>query len=441
MRKVVWLLASLVLTAVSAVRAETLLEVYRLAVQNDPRLAAARFDHEASEQTVIQARAGLLPSVIFEAEKTTERQNILSSQNAVFGRGFSEFPVDQHSFTISQPIFRKAAWERLSQAQAAVKQAFAQRTAEEQNLILRVATAYLTVLAARDSLSFARAEKDSVGKQLQQVEQRVTGGLATMSQLHDARARYAQTESREIDAQNTLQDAQQALQEITGKPVSMFQSLRREIPIGRPDPPSVEKWVEKALAQNLNLEARRQAAEVARLEIEKQRSAYFPTLNLVGTYNNRKTGGSLFGGGSHVETTDLSLKLNLPLFEGGATGALTEEAVRRHQRALQEAEQERRQVERQARAAYQAVIGGISQVQSLRQGLISQTSALETKSESYRAGLVTVLAVLDAQRDLFFVQRDYARARYDYLLNRLRLKLATAILSEDDLAEINRLLE
>jgi outer membrane protein len=333
------------------------------------------------------------------------------------------------------------AWERLNQAEAAEKQALAQRIGAEQALMVRVATTYLGVLAAQDNLSFATAERTSIGQQLQLAKERVARGLATVVNLHDAQARFAQTEAQEVDAKNTLDDAQQAMREIIGTLPRSYAPLREEIPVARPDPENVDRWIETAVKQNPGLEAKRQAGEVAQQEMRKQRAGYAPTLNLVGTYINRKQGGTLFGGGSHVETSDLSLKLNVPFYEGGLTTASTEEAALRWSKALQEIEAEQRAVDRQTRAAYLGVVGALSRVQALQQGVISQQSALKAKQESYRAGLLTLLAVLDAERDLYFVRRDYAKARYDYVVNRLKLKQATGSLADTDLEAIDRLLK
>jgi len=131
----------------------------------------------------------------------------------------------------------------------------------------------------------------------------------------------------------------------------------------------------------------------------------------------------------------------VPIYEGGLTTAVTEEAALRHSKSLQEVEAEQRAVDRQTRAAYLGVVGAVSRVQALQQGVVSQQSSLKVKQESYRSGLMTLLAVLDAERDLYFVRRDYAKARYDYLLNRLRLKQSTGTLADADLEAIDRLLQ
>src|SRR6185503_5514008 len=180
---------------------------------------------------------------------------------------------------------------------------------------------------------------------------------------------------------------------------------------------------------------------VARQEVERQRAGHWPSVNLLLNHNRRDAGSTLFGGGSNVETTDLTLRLSVPLFEGGLTSAVTQEAAYRFQKAQEEQEQERRAVERATRAAYDGTLSGASLVRALRQSVASQESALAAKDLSFRSGLLTLLPVLDAQRDLYLAKRDYAQSRYDYLLNRLKLKQAAGTLSEADLVAIGAALQ
>ncbi len=144
----------------------------------------------------------------------------------------------------------------------------------------------------------------------------------------------------------------------------------------------------------------------------------------------------MFGGGSNVETTDVTVRLTVPIFEGGLTSAVTQEAVFRFQKAQEDHEQERRAVDRATRAAYDGTLSGIGLVQALGETVASQQSALEAKEQGYKAGLFTLLPVLDATRDLYVAKRDYALVRYDYLLNTLRLKQAAGTLSEADLDRV-----
>ncbi|MFM9971582.1 MAG: TolC family outer membrane protein [Burkholderiales bacterium] len=432
---------SVVLVQAASAAPVTLLDVIRLAKDSDPKFRGALADSRASEFVLDQARAGFLPTIRADFENTDSRQQILSSSNPIFGSGFSTFGTDNHTISITQPIFRLDLIERLEQARAIVRQAQYTRLAAEQDLLQRSATAYLAVLAAQDSLDLGRSEKDSLRRQLDLAEGRLKGGLGTVTNLYDVSARYTVAQAREIEAENKLADAKQALREITNANAEKLQRLRDTPQLVLPDPVDVGQWVAKAIDQNLPLRAKSEGVNVALQEVQRQRAGHVPTLNLVANRNDRKAGSTLFGGGSHVLTTEMTLRLSIPVFEGGLTSAVTAEAAQRYQKSMEERELEMRSVERQARAAFQAVVSGVSLVQALQQSVRSQQSAFEARELGARTGVYTQLQVLDAQRELFLVRRDYAQARYDYLLNTLKLKQVAGMLSEQDLGAIHAALE
>lgn len=421
--------------------AEDLAQTYLLSKQNDPKYRGARYDFEAATYAEPQARAALLPTVSLEAIEQRTYQSILNSRNPVFASGKVNYPTYNQTLNISQPVYKLSAWYGYEQAKVKVKQAAATFSAAEQDLIVRVATAYFGALAARDVLEFADAERKAIAQQMELVQQRFNSGLVAIAELHDTRARHAIKEADVVAARNDLDDKVQALREMTGKVYTGFLPLREQVPMENPEPLDMDVWVRTANKQNLLLEARRQAVEVAQQEIRRQRAGHAPVLDVVVTNNKKDTGGSLFGGGSNVEATDLMLRLNIPIFSGGLTSALTGEAVKRYYSALEDMERDQRQVERQTRAAFQGVTGGIVRARALAQGIVSADSARQLKSEGYRAGLQTILQVLDAERDLYAAKRDAARARYDLLLSRLKLLQAAGTLAESDLLSINALLQ
>ena len=428
------LLAVLALPA--AASGQSLVDAYRQARQSDPKFRAAQADSRANGFAIDQARAGFMPVARYDQDRVSTRQRILSSNNTIFGAGVTTFPTDNKTLSITQPIFRKDVIERFAQAQAVVRQAELSVLSAEQDLMLRTTAAYLAVLAARDGLELAKAEQESVGKALDLARERLKMGLGTITNQYDATSRFAITQARAIEAQNKLRDAQQGLREITDKRFENLQSLRDEFPLAVPEPANMDRWVEVAFDQNLALRARREGVDVARQEVARQRAGHFPSVNLLVSHNRKDTGSTLFGGGSNVETTDVTLRLSVPLFEGGLTSAVTAEAAQRYQKSLEELEQERRALERATRASYDGTVSGVTLVEALKQSVISQQSALDAKTIGFRSGLFVLLQVLDAQRDLFLAKRDYAQARYDYILNHLKLKQAAGTLSEEDLGRI-----
>ncbi len=422
-------------------RGETLLEAYKLALQSDPKYKGAQAEALAVGTAIDQAIAGFLPTIKLDLDSTDSRQRVLSSQNITFNAGLATYPTKNYTLSVNQPIFRKDVIERYGQAQSVVKQAGYTLLAAEQDLLLRTTAAYLVVLAATDNVALARTERETVGKVLEFASEKLSRGLGTITNKHDATARFAAAQAREIEAQHKLRDARQALREITGKLIDNMQALREEFPLEAPQPAAVEPWLESALEQNLLLRAKREAVEVAQQEIDRQRAGYFPSLSILATHNRRDAGSTLYGGGSDTETTDVTLRLSVPIFEGGLTTATTQEAAHRYQRSLEELEQERRTVERATRASFDATVSGVALVDALKHGVVAQQSALEAKAEGAKSGLYAVMPVLDATRDLYLVKRDYAQARYDYLYNRLRLKQAAGTLSEIDLVQIGAALQ
>jgi len=417
------------------------MEVYRLALENDAKFRAAQAENLAVGTAIDQARAGFLPTLKFDVERTETRQRVLSSQNPIVGVGVSDFPTHNQTLSLNLPIFRMEVIERFAQAKSVVKQSEYTLLAAEQDLQLRTTAAYLVALAAADSLALAKAEREAIGKLLDLAQVKLKSGLATITSQYDAAARFAVAQAREIEAQHKLHDARQGLREITGRLIENLQTLREEIPLETPDPPVVERWLESAFEQNLVLRAKREAVEVARLEVERQRAGYWPSLDFLANRNRRDSGSTLFGGGSNVDTTEATVRLSVPIFEGGLTTAVTQEAAYRYRKAQEELEQERRGVERTTRASYDGAVSGVSLVRALKQSVTAQESALEAKDQGYKSGLFILLPVLDAQRDLYLAKRDYAQSRYDYLFNRLRLKQAAGTLSEADLVSIGAALQ
>ena len=425
--------------------ATTLQEVYKLAFENDPKYRSATAESRASGTAIDQARAGFFPTIRYDLDTVETRSNVLHNENAFVGVGARTFRTDSHTLTITQPVFRMDVIARFAQAKAVVRQGEFTLLAAEQDLMLRTTAAYLSVLAATDSMALASAEREAVGKVLDLARERLKMGLGTITNQFDAAARYAVTEARLVEARNKLRDAQQALREITGKTIDGLRTLRPTFPLDTPEPPVVDRWVESALEQNFILRARREAVDVSRQEVERQKAGHFPSVNLLVNHNRRDAGSSLvngsFGPGTLVESTEVTLRLSVPIFEGGFTTAVSREAAFRFQKSQEDLEQDRRSVERLTRAAYDGTLGAVGLIQALQQSVQAQESALAGKEEGLKAGLLPLLPVLDAQRDLYLARRDYAQSRYDYLLFRLRLKQAAGTLSEADLVAIGAALQ
>ncbi|RMD79186.1 MAG: type I secretion protein TolC, partial [Gammaproteobacteria bacterium] len=379
-----------------------------------------------------QARAALLPHL--DLQGSVERlQDVYD--------GSPEFIRTQQTYSLQlvQPLYLREARKALARADALVAQAEARYQAARQGLILRLAEAYLGVLRARAQLAFVEADRKATQRQLEQARQRFKVGMVAVTDVEEAKAARDRVEAERVLAENALASAREALQELTGRPPGTLEELGPALPLVRPDPADVERWVRSALEQNFEVLAQAQALRAAREEVERRRSGHYPTLSLVAndTYIDRKFN---FGSGRvfplRGQNRSLALQLQLPLYSGGAVSAGVREALHRQRQAEEELERVRRQVTRQTRDAYRGVEASLRRVKALEQALRSARTALEATQAGFEVGTRTTVDVLQAQRNLFRARRDLADARYDYVINLLRLQQAAGSLDEAGLRRV-----
>lgn len=413
--------------------ADDLLQIYQLAQQSDPQLKAAQSDRLAVLESKPQSQALLYPTISASANTTGNRLNITQPTSVA---GETYFNSNGYTLSLTQPVYHRDTYVQLRQADARVAQADSQLAGAEQDLILRVSGRYFDVLAAQDNLEFARAEKKAIARELEQSQQRFDVGLVAITDVQEAQARYDQAIAQEIAAERTLSTSRELLREITGQDHAALAMLGEQIPFLTPEPADIEQWTQTALKQNQQLTAAQYAAEIAREEIERQRSGHYPSVDIVGTHTNAKSGGGRFGA-SETDGDAVALQLNIPIYQGGLITSRTREAEHRHSQARENLEQQQRGAVRQTRDSYTGVIANISRVSALKQAVTSSKTALEATEAGLEVGTRTQVDVLDAQRELFRAERDHARARYDYIIESLRLKQAAGTLAPTDVEQIN----
>ena len=403
--------------------AEGLLQAYQQALTNDPLLREAVANRRAGLEAKPQARALSLPDIDANAsvQRTFATSPGSSGTNASYG------------VNLTQPIFNQGNRVRQRQADVLVSQAETNFLIARQDTLLRVAERYFDVLSAQQQLEFARANKNAIARQREQARQRYDVGLITITDVHEAQARFDSAVTQEISALNQLANSKEALREVTGQFYEQIKKLRARIPLKAPDPANPDAWVDLALNHSPNLRGSLLAAELARKNVDLQRAGHYPTVNLTAGYQDTKR---LSGGASENHGGQIGLQLNVPIFRGGAVVSQTREAAAQHEAAKERQEQLQRAVIRQVRDAYRGVQTAISEVKAFDQARVSNSSALSATEAGFDVGTRTIVDVLDAQRDLFAAERDYNLARYAYLLNHLRLKRAAGRIVEVDLEQI-----
>ncbi|AYF89752.1 TolC family outer membrane protein [Pseudomonas sp. JS3066] len=412
-----------------------LVTVYKDAVDNNADLAASRANYEAQREAVPQARSGLLPQINGGATANDTRTK-LDEPSSTFSRSGIAYQA-----TLSQPIFRADRWFQLKAAESTTEQAALDFSATQQNLILQTAETYFAVLRAQDNLASTKAEEAAFKRQLDQANERFDVGLSDKTDVLEAQAGYDTSRANRLIAERNVDDAFQALVTLTNREYPSIEGIRHTLPVVVPAPNDAKAWVDTAAQQNLNLQAANYAVDAAEETLRQRKAGHAPTLDAVASYQKgdndslgfSNTTGNTQTFGSDVEQRSIGLQLNIPIYSGGLTSSQVRESYQRLNQTEQQRESLRRNVVQNTRNFHRAVNTDVEQVKARKQSIISNQSALEATEIGYQVGTRNIVDVLDAQRQLYSSVRDYNNARYDYILDNLRLKQAAGTLSPGDL--------
>ena len=450
--------------ACSPASAVSLNQLYDEALETDAQLQSARAGLTADSEQLPQARAKLLPQL--SASVTA------SEQRTELGGGFPASTGNSNGYTVSltQPLINVASWQGYQQGQIALTSAQAQFAAARQDLIVRLGQAYFDALSAQDSVAIVRSQKASIAEQLESAKRSFDVGQSTITDTNEAQAKYDSAISQEIAAQNDLEVKLAALEQIVGHPVTRVDGLARGVTLPPPVPADMQRWVDMARDANYEVVLKQLAVANSQRETLKAKAGHYPTLDLVASYAKSSLGaagagnfGGNFGGGfgsgantlvpgvpaaaaelgnygAYYTNATVGVQLTIPLYEGGATQSRVRQTLALEDKAEADLDAARRSAALSARQAFLGVSSGLAQVRALETAEQSARTSLESNLLGYQVGVRINIDVLNAQDQLFSARRDLAKARYDTLINSLKLKASTASLTDSDVLSLNMLL-
>lgn len=415
---------------------ESLSGVYIKAIDYDATIAAAAYERDAATYATPLARSALLPQLGASGSYTySDSETRLDGQPPQSRDGTNR----NLSVALNQAVFDLSAFRQFDQAKQQVALAEAQYSLVAQTLIQRVATGYFNVLAAQDFLRFAKAENEALGRQLEQASERFEVGLAAITDVQEAQARFDFTKATVIDAERQLRFAELSLAEIAGTDIGPLRPLQHVIPLPAPEPSNPDTWTASALNNNLSLLGANYAVQIASTSVGINRAARLPTVGARADYTDGRSETGVFP--ADTKSSSIGLQFSVPLFSGLAISSRIDQS--RSVLAQREIELVRlqREVEREVRDAYQTVESNAARVTALEQAVRSSRTALEASQTGLEVGTRTAIDVLDAQQLLYSAERNAAEARYGYLLSVLRLKAAAGQLDVSDLRAFDNLLQ
>ena len=422
----------------SQVKQQSLLDIYHQAMAHDPTLASALSANKAAQEIIEQGKALYRPTVNFNADASTSRTDIRYLNGAV-PPGNSSFENYKAAVEARQPIYRKQNLVQMDQTKTQVSQADKQYHLSQQDLILRSTQAYFDVLIAQDKIELIGAQKTAILSQLDQAKATFEVGTATITDVNEAQARFDLIVAQEIAAVNEYEIAKRSVEAITGEMPSKLATVKSNIQVAALNQ-TMQDWQQVAVQNNLNIQIQQDALKLAEQEVERANAGHLPTLDAVASISDSYSNGSpsVFSTGNDLKSATIGLQLQVPLYAGGAISSRARQAVLNKQKAQDDLDIARRQTDLETQRAYLNLSTTIAQVKALDQALISSQSQLDSTKLGYEVGVRTSVDVLNAQQQLFSAKRDLLQARYNYLVNIIRLKAASGLVSEPDLQDINQ---
>jgi outer membrane protein len=427
--------------------AADLIQVYQQALANDATYASARASLAAGRERVPQGRSLLLPTIGITGN-STKNDNDFSPFNEgqpngaggfVTGGGTNLLSTNLYTVSLQQPLFRWANWQSYQQSKLAQAIAEAQFAQAQQDLITRVAQAYFDVLASQDTLASTRAQKTAVTEQLASAKRNFEVGTQTITDTHEAQAAYDLVVAQEFAAVNDLENRRAALQAIIGAAPKSLATLKGGVTLAPPQPAAIDPWISSAETQNYGVVVSELSLESAKRDISRNRAGHYPTLDLIAASSRDKLNGQTLRSGTTTNNA-IGVQWSVPIFNGFAVTSRVRESIALEDKARNDLEANRRNAALGVRQAFLGVNSGLAQVKALEAAEVSSQSALESNRLGYQVGVRINIDVLNAQRQLYSTRTDLARARYNTIMNGLRLKAAAGSLREADLVPVNALL-
>jgi outer membrane protein len=427
--------------------AADLIQVYEQALANDATYASARAALAAGRERVPQGRSLLLPTVGVTGN-VTRNNNDFSPFNEgqpdgvggfVGGGGSNLVSSNLYTVSLQQPLFRWANWQTYQQSKLAQAISEAQFAQAQQDLITRVAQAYFDVLAAQDTLESTRAQKTAVTEQLASAKRNFEVGTQTITDTHEAQAAHDLVVAQEFAAVNDLENRRAALQAIIGAAPASLATLKSGVTLAPPQPAVIDPWISSAETQNYGVVVSELSLESAKRDISRNRAGHYPTLDLVAASSRDKLNGQTTRSGTTTNNA-IGVQWSVPIFNGFAVTSRVRESIALEDKARNDLEANRRNAALGVRQAFLGVNSGLAQVKALQAAEVSSQSALDSNRLGYQVGVRINIDVLNAQRQLYSTRTDLARARYNTIMNGLRLKAAAGSLREADLVPVNALL-
>ncbi|MCH9696727.1 MAG: TolC family outer membrane protein [Gammaproteobacteria bacterium] len=412
------------------------LTAFELAHNNDPQYLEKKALRQSALEYRSQAIAALLPEIAAIGDSSW---NYLRNKKVNFqSQGIQRFWSHIGEVSINQPILDISRWIKLDKSDYQIAKAEAILDQAYQDLIVRTATAYFNVLLQQETLRLTKAELEAQKQTKEQAQLRFKLGLAPVTALLEANAKYLQNSATIAESESALIEAESALVEIIGTAQnSHLVPLIEAFPLESPTPDDLDTWQTYALAGNRQLIAEMSEVMIAKTVIDSEKTGHYPTIEGYSSFAFQDNSSTF---GQRGETGVIGVKVKLPIFSGGGINSKVRQAHYQHEASQHKMEVLKRSILRDVKNNYFTVFNAIRQIEALQGSVKNFESTVQATRQGLSAGTHTVVDVLDAQTDLYKAKRDLTEKKHRYLIAWLRLRLASGLLHQDDILKLNQYL-
>ena len=424
--------------------AQPLVDIYEAALSHEPAYLSAVANLTASQERSKQAFSGLMPQL--SASMST---NINHRTYITYGTSLppdtDQYNSNSRQLNFTQPVWRHANNIAVSQAESSVKQAQQQLITAEQELAVKVVTAWCELMAARDTLTFAVYQLQASEEALRIAKRAAARGMKSEVTLEEVRTKYDQAISEHETAEADLNIKKAILEQLSGTlPEFKLRYVSAQVNLTwltwwKPEP--LNAWIDQIEHSSPAILAAAFALQAMNEEVRKQRAGYEPTLEMVGSYGiNKQNIGNFPGQNAYkIDQKTLGLQLTIPLYSGGGQKAKIGEALAMEEKARQDLEAARRNALLTIKQAWFGWQAASSRHRAARQAIKFSRLAIKAALRGIKTGINVEQDHLDAQQKLEHYRRDLSKAFYDMALSTFRLKATLGTLRREDIVHLDQM--
>jgi len=445
-----------------------LMGLYQEAAFSDPVLNSARFLYESKQELFWQGLSVLMPQIVANPGVTRYYQHAAeNSALQTFDGNSRVYGQRNYAVTLTQPLFNASAFEVFKQGDLNAKVADMGFYQAQQDLVLRVSQAYFDVLYSQDNVELYKSKIGLIKQQLNAANASFNAGLATIVDVNIAQSGYDLAIAQEIAAQADLVVKRGILEQLVGRPVPALKPLAKEAKIDGvvrdprakvkevlpapseninpqlPPGQTLNDWIHQAETANFGVLGALLNVDIASSNYRAALATNYPTLNFVGSAAYNSNNGVTFSNiaaSQNIYNNTVALNLTIPIFSGGYNASLIRQNAALVDKAKADYDNLRRTAAQNTRQAFTGFYGGLASVKAYEAAERSTTSAVESSQLGFEVGTLISIDVLLAFDALITARLSLNQARYDTIMNALKLKSYAGTLTDADLTSINGLL-